>query len=533
MPYNKLILIFIPLFLSAFTHLWNASEFPSFHIDEGVYIRRALHTLDGLGPHDPDSRFDHPQSSTSAYDHPYFGQIFLAAIFKIIDFPQNVLSANSFSIEKLFDTPRLIMGSIAIVDTFLIYKIGERRFNPAVGLISALLFAVMPSSWFTRRVVLDSLMLPFILTSILLALESRTYPRSINTFSFLSGIALGLAIFTKIPAFTLIPLISYLIYQRNKGALPSSRTKFKTILLFMFPVIAIPLIWPGYAFFSGELDQWFDGVFWQATERQSEDRTVFDILNSFLKSDPVLLILGTIGIGYLTIRRDFMGLIWLLPYFLLLYFVGWVSHFHLIIIIPILCISIAKMIYDVPSIIRIKRRDTLITSTITATIVLFGMVSTIVLISTNLSYIQLETASYIANESIPVYKSVDDDGNLSVKSFISNATGDEITVISGPLYSWIYKYVFDNKNTFSHIRDTQPIKTEKIILVIDPVYKRAISGTAENQTQSMRLSSVYNNTFIAALFEKLPANYTKKDYPFTGIDSSDSGLTTTEIRKNY
>ena len=301
----------------------------------------------------------------------------------------------------------------------------------------------------------------------------------------------------------------------------------------MFPVIAIPLIWPGYAFFSGELDQWFDGVFWQATERQSEDRTVFDILNSFLKSDPVLLILGTIGIGYLTIRRDFMGLIWLLPYFLLLYFVGWVSHFHLIIIIPILCISIAKMIYDVPSIIRIKRRDTLITSTITATIVLFGMVSTIVLISTNLSYIQLETASYIANESIPVYKSVDDDGNLSVKSFISNATGDEITVISGPLYSWIYKYVFDNKNTFSHIRDTQPIKTEKIILVIDPVYKRAISGTAENQTQSMRLSSVYNNTFIAALFEKLPANYTKKDYPFTGIDSSDSGLTTTEIRKNY
>ena len=133
MPYNKLILIFIPLFLSAFTHLWNASEFPSFHIDEGVYIRRALHTLDGLGPHDPDSRFDHPQSSTSAYDHPYFGQIFLAAIFKIIDFPQNVLSANSFSIEKLFDTPRLIMGSIAIVDTFMIYKIGERRFNPAVG----------------------------------------------------------------------------------------------------------------------------------------------------------------------------------------------------------------------------------------------------------------------------------------------------------------------------------------------------------------------------------------------------------------
>ena len=61
MSINKHILILIPLILSSFTHLWNPAQFPSFHIDEGVYIRRALHTLNGLGPHDPDSRFDHPQ----------------------------------------------------------------------------------------------------------------------------------------------------------------------------------------------------------------------------------------------------------------------------------------------------------------------------------------------------------------------------------------------------------------------------------------------------------------------------------------
>jgi len=533
MPYNKLILIFIPLFLSAFTHFWNASQFPSFHVDEGVYIRRALHTLNGLGPHDPDSKFDHPQSSTSAYDHPFFGQIFLAAIFKFIDFPNNILAANSFSIERLFDAPRLIMGGIAIIDTFLIYKIGERRFNPTVGLISALLFAVMPSSWFTRRVVLDSIMLPFILTSILLALESRIHLRSINTISLLSGIALGLAIFTKIPAFTLIPLIIYLIYQRNKDELLLSRTQFKTIMLFMLPVIVIPLIWPAHAFFSGDLNQWLDGVFWQATERQSEGRTLSDVLNSFLKTDPLLLILGTIAVGYLTIRRDFMGIIWLLPYFLMLYLVGWVSHFHLIVILPILCISIAKMIYDLPSIMRIKRRGTIITSTITVAIVLFGIITTTILISTNLSYIQLKAASYIADEIIPQYENSENNSNMSGKGYNSNTREDEITVISGPLYSWIYKYVLGNENTFSHVRDTQPIKTEKIILVVDPVFKRAISGVAENQTQITRLSSVYNSTNIAALFEKLPANYTKKDYPFTGIDSSDSGLTTTEIRKNY
>jgi hypothetical protein len=38
---NHLILLFIPLVLSSFTHLWNLSQFPSFHPDEGVYIKRA------------------------------------------------------------------------------------------------------------------------------------------------------------------------------------------------------------------------------------------------------------------------------------------------------------------------------------------------------------------------------------------------------------------------------------------------------------------------------------------------------------
>ena len=130
MHINKHILILIPLILSGFTHLWNPAQFPSFHVDEGVYIRRALYSLNGLGLHDPDSRYDHPQDTTSAYDHPFFGQIFLAGIFKVIDFP-NFLKpiSDTSSVESLFAVPRLIMGAIALVDTFLIYKITERRFN--------------------------------------------------------------------------------------------------------------------------------------------------------------------------------------------------------------------------------------------------------------------------------------------------------------------------------------------------------------------------------------------------------------------
>ena len=87
LTHNYIFILAIPLALSAFTHIWNPIGFPSIHPDEGTYMRRAMYTLEGLGAHDPSNQFDHPQYSTSSYDHPYFGQIFLASIFKIIGYP--------------------------------------------------------------------------------------------------------------------------------------------------------------------------------------------------------------------------------------------------------------------------------------------------------------------------------------------------------------------------------------------------------------------------------------------------------------
>ena len=74
-------LLVIPLALSAFTHLWNPVGFPSIHIDEATYMGRTMRLLDGLGPQDPASR----------YDHPYFGQLFLASVLGIIGYPGSLV----------------------------------------------------------------------------------------------------------------------------------------------------------------------------------------------------------------------------------------------------------------------------------------------------------------------------------------------------------------------------------------------------------------------------------------------------------
>lgn len=138
-------------------------------------MRRTVHILDGLGPQEPRNV---TWSFERSYDHPYFGQLFLASALGIIGYPDmlNPRIDDVYTIEILHLLPRVLMGMLGVVDTFLIYKIAERRYNRNVAFIAAVLFAVMPLSWLTRRILLDSLFLPFLLTSILLALRTGIRP---------------------------------------------------------------------------------------------------------------------------------------------------------------------------------------------------------------------------------------------------------------------------------------------------------------------------------------------------------------------
>jgi len=141
------------LVVSAFSHLWNVAGFPDIFFDEGVYMRRAMHVLDGQSPQEG-----------AFYDHPLFGQTFLAGVLGSIGYPHSLSpSADANSISMLYVVPRIIMGLLAVADTFLIYKIAGKRYGQNVAFVSAALFAVMPMSWIFRRILLDSILLPFLL----------------------------------------------------------------------------------------------------------------------------------------------------------------------------------------------------------------------------------------------------------------------------------------------------------------------------------------------------------------------------------
>lgn len=102
-----------------------------------------MHILEGLGL----------KEELWGYDHPFFGPLFLASTLFILGYPSIVIPdlSNKDSFRSLYLVPRLIMGILAVIDTYLVYKIGEIRYGKKVALIAALLFAVMPFTWFPER----------------------------------------------------------------------------------------------------------------------------------------------------------------------------------------------------------------------------------------------------------------------------------------------------------------------------------------------------------------------------------------------
>jgi hypothetical protein len=199
-------------------------------------------------------------------------------------------------------------------------------------------------------------------------------------------------------------------------------------------------------------------------------------------------------------------------------------------ILPALCIAIAKLIYDLPHIIKLKKKDNIITFIIISSVCMFGLVNTTLLISTDLSYTQFYSVSFITKQ---IEKESHERDPLPALDDHERER-DQVTVISSPISSWIYKYVFDNENTFSHVRDTKPISTSNILLLVDSTYKHVISKEeGENLTQIERLKNIYNNTNVAALFKDDVSNYDRKTYPYTGLNSANIGSRTQEIRTNY
>ena len=471
--------------------------------------------IDGMGPQESASS-GYPRT----YDHPYFGQLLLGGILKLIGYPNLYYSEISVhSIEILHLIPRLVVGILSVLDTYLVYKITEVRYSRKIALIAAILFAVMPMTWIFRRVLLDTLLMPFFLTSILFALYAGTLGKTGSISSnninkkvliLLSGLFLGLAIYTKVPTFTFIPLVGGIIYFNSRSA--------RHLMMWLVPVFLVPLLWPLYAVSIGQGDLWAHWVLWQ-TER---NKPLQFSLISFFQIDPVIAIGGTAGIIFACLRKDFFPLVWVAPFLIFSFFIGWVQYFHLIVLFPAFCIAFAVLL-DSIQMKLISMGKKIASNIMIISVFTFGIVITTTLITLNVN-----SANYAIHASIAGH--LPNDGNVTM---IGSHWWDWNTY-------WLTKLVMHKDH---HIIDpffdrnfNDAVKTDKVLFINDPIFSEALSNKIRG-VDINEIRRLYNlSNPVSIIVDNMTSNVSA-NYPFnilyTMIENENHPQGTVEIRTNY
>ncbi len=495
---NPRLLILIPIILSIYTHLWNPVGFPSLHVDEGHYLRKSLSTIQGEGLQPQDR-----------YYAPYFGQILMGGIFGAIHYPEILdPKADLESVNNLYAVPRIIIGVFGVLDTFLIYKITELRYGRKIALIASIFFAVMPYGWLMRRIFLESIQMPLLLTSLLFAIylknnNNKKIDTKRLTLLLLSGAFLGLSIFTKIPIFTMIPVVAYLVYSY------SQYNKIKSLIIWIVPVILIPALWPAHAMLIGDFEKWKSDVMSQ-TDRDS--RPLLGALKTHFVNDPVFFVLGFAGLVYMTIRRDLFAILYTVPFLIFLYWIDFVSSFHVIPLLAIFSISGAKLLYDASMLIPYKKLKRGIPIISTLGLTLFGLISLTMLITIDVSTAELKA-------------------HASMITQIQNATKEgSVTLISSPLYIWMPRHVFGLVYEDRSYYSTIPIDTDMYIMIADDSVRKLIK---QDNKRGIFLSSLYSGSHTVNTVTKDGVRkYDSNVFPYTNFKQNPSSKKI-EIRTNY
>jgi len=349
------------------------------------------------------------------------------------------------------------------------------------------MFAVMPITWLTHRILLDSILLPFLLTSILFAICVKD-SKNKNLLVILSGIFLGITLFTKETMFTMIPLIAVLVYQGTKNR--------KMIALWFVSVILIPLIWPLQSVQDNQFQYWIKDILFQVARQNSN---FGNLVENFFYFDPFVLILGLAGIAYAILKKDSVILLWFVPFLAFLVSVGYSQYFYWIPVLPVLCIAASKFIMDLIAKTKqdVQRR---LPYVVISCIAVFGFAMTCFLVTSNISA-QYDAAAYVLSN---VHNMPNDKNNT--------------TIVSSAAYSWIFKYVYHIPDTMKDYRALlfHPITTKHVILIADLHFK-------SNMYSGQQLLDVYNNTTLVKKFRGGVLDEDLGKYPFTSMHANYEG----------
>jgi hypothetical protein len=215
-------------------------------------------------------------------------------------------------------------------------------------------------------------------------------------------------------------------------------------------------------------------------------------LDLVFQIDPVLLILAAAGFIYLELKRDRFILLWIAPYFIFLSLIGWVALFHWILLIPAFCMAAAAVVEAISKKMTLKIVGSSSQLAVVSAIGIFGLISTIMLITNNLNDSYLDLYSF------------------TVSQLQENAKVDSpITVIGGQrakALMWIPSYVFHNNNVVFRDADNpnddfkELVKTSRFLLLADSDLLSRLKSPLQNEIEARIAKFYYNSSDTKATF---------------------------------
>ena len=132
---------------------------------------------------------------------------------------------------------------------------------------------------------------------------------------------------------------------------------------------------------------------------------------------------------------------------------------------------------------------------ITASLVVFGLVITTMVITTDMTSSQIEAAALVL--------AISDDGT---------------TIVSNPVYSWLYNFILYRPNALIDYREAlySPLPTDDLVLISDPHFQA-------NIREGPQLQEVYDKTSSVRMFHGQIRNYDVSSYPYSSLSITGQG----------
>ena len=221
------------------------------------------------------------------------------------------------------------------------------------------------------------------------------------------------------------------------------------------------------------------------------------------------MIFAAAGLILAALKKDTFILLWAIPIFLFFFFIqrDWAPYQSFIPQIPLFCISASVFMVKIIDRITYQNIQKMLPYTVASAIGVFGLVSITILITTNVTAGQFQTLEFVSQ-------------------YLNKNKIDQITLVSNPAYSWIFKYIWAMDNVLNQFNDFghEPVRTNKILLISD-----AESESFDRNTK--RLRTLYENSTQLLKIRGPINNFNVDIYPYTSMeDVNFEGLYDMEVR---